>query len=168
MPLLLVCEDNDTGISVPTPDGWIACTFGNQPHLEYIAADGELDEVWDAVGAAIDHVRQHRRPAFLHLRTVRLWGHAGSDAEQAYRSLAEIEAVEARDPLLRNARRLVETGAADAGRAARSRARDARPGAWPSPRRQRAGRGCRPPRRSSHRWRPTIPERVAVRATTPA
>ena len=28
MPLLLVCEDNDTGISVPTPDGWIAATFG--------------------------------------------------------------------------------------------------------------------------------------------
>ena len=61
---------------------------------------------------AIEHVRQHRRPAFLHLRTVRLWGHAGSDAEQGYRTVAEIEAVEARDPLLRNARRLVATGAA--------------------------------------------------------
>ncbi|HUH17529.1 MAG TPA: thiamine pyrophosphate-dependent enzyme, partial [Methylomirabilota bacterium] len=46
MPLLLVCEDNDTGISVPTPQGWIADTFGNQPHLRYVLADGELDEVW--------------------------------------------------------------------------------------------------------------------------
>src|SRR5688500_2511941 len=26
MPLLLVCEDNDTGISVTTPEGWIAAT----------------------------------------------------------------------------------------------------------------------------------------------
>jgi 2-oxoisovalerate dehydrogenase E1 component len=113
MPLLLVCEDNDIGISVPTPDGWIAETFSRQQHLAYFLADGELDEVWDVVGEAIEHVRQARGPAFLHLRTVRLWGHAGSDAEQVYRSVADIEAVEARDPVLRNARRLIETGAAD-------------------------------------------------------
>jgi 2-oxoisovalerate dehydrogenase E1 component len=114
MPLLLVCEDNDTGISVPTPDGWIAATFGNQPHLRYFLADGELDERWGVVGEAIDHVRTSRQPAFLHLRTVRLWGHAGSDAEQTYRSTAEIASVEARDPLVRNARYLVRTGAATA------------------------------------------------------
>src|SRR5688572_18117619 len=93
MRLLLVCEDNDTGISVPTPDGWIAATFGNQPHLRYFLAEGEIDEVWEAVGEAVDHVRQARQPAFLHLRTVRLWGHAGSDAEQTYRSVPEIDAV---------------------------------------------------------------------------
>jgi 2-oxoisovalerate dehydrogenase E1 component len=114
MPLLLVCEDNGTGISVPTPDGWIADTFGSQPHLRYVAADGELDEIWDQVRTAIDHVRSTRQPAFLHLRTVRLWGHAGSDAEQTYRSLPEIEEIESSDPLARNARRLVELGAATA------------------------------------------------------
>jgi 2-oxoisovalerate dehydrogenase E1 component len=112
MPLLLVCEDNDTGISVPTPQDWIAETFGNLPHLRYHLAEGELDEIWEVVGEAVQHVRATRRPAFLHLRTVRLWGHAGSDAEHTYRSLGEIEQVEARDPLLRNARRLVEVGAA--------------------------------------------------------
>jgi 2-oxoisovalerate dehydrogenase E1 component len=112
MPILFVCEDNDTGISVPTPEGWIAATFGNLPHLRYVAADGELDEVWAASGEAIDHVRASRQPAFLHLKTVRLWGHAGSDAEQGYRGLDEIEAVEERDPLARNARRLVSLGAA--------------------------------------------------------
>lgn len=114
MPLLLVCEDNDTGISVPTPPGWIADTFGNQPHLRYVLADGELDEVWEQVGKAVEHVRRTRQPAFLHLRTVRLWGHAGSDAEQAYRTPDEIAAVEANDPLLRNARRLMQLGAATA------------------------------------------------------
>ena len=35
---------------------------------------------------------EHRRPAFLHLRTVRLMGHAGSDVEAAYRTPAEIAA----------------------------------------------------------------------------
>jgi 2-oxoisovalerate dehydrogenase E1 component len=112
MPILFVCEDNDIGISVPTPDGWVAATFGSLPHLRYVPADGDLDETWDATAEAIRQVRTSRQPAFLHLRTTRLFGHAGSDAEQGYRSLAEIEALEARDPLLRNARRLVQTGAA--------------------------------------------------------
>src|SRR5690606_3570371 len=49
---------------------------------------------------------------FLHLEVVRLWGHAGSDVETGYRTLEEIAADEARDPLLLNARRLVELGAA--------------------------------------------------------
>jgi 2-oxoisovalerate dehydrogenase E1 component len=112
MPILLVCEDNEAGISVRTPAGWIAETFGNQPHLRYWYADGELDEIWDTVGEAIRYVRSARRPAFLHLKVVRLLGHAGSDAEHVYRHSAEIAETEARDPLLRNARRLVESGAA--------------------------------------------------------
>jgi 2-oxoisovalerate dehydrogenase E1 component len=112
MPILFVCEDNQTGISVPTPAGWIAETFGDQPHLRYLLADGEIDEVWDAASEAVHYVRSARQPAFLHLPTVRLWGHAGSDAEHAYRSASEIADMEAADPLLRNARRLIETGAA--------------------------------------------------------
>ena len=35
MPILFVCEDNETGISVPTPEGWIASTFGHLEHLRY-------------------------------------------------------------------------------------------------------------------------------------
>ena len=112
MPILFVCEDNQTGISVPTPDGWIASSFGHMEHLRYDLADGEIDEVWDTVADAVRFVRGARRPAFVHLRTVRLWGHAGSDAEQSYRSAEEIAETESRDPVLRNARRLVETGAA--------------------------------------------------------
>ncbi len=112
MPILFICEDNDRGISVPTPQGWIAETFGTQPQLRYWYAEGELDEVWEVAAQAIHFVRSSRRPGFLHLKTVRLWGHAGSDAEHVYRGLDEIAATEARDPLLRNARRLIETGAA--------------------------------------------------------
>lgn len=166
MPLLLVCEDNGTGISVPTPDGWIAGTFSNQPHLAYFGADGEIDDVWETVGAAIAHVRQTRQPAFLHLRTVRLWGHAGSDAEQTYRSIAEIEAVEARDPLLRNARRLVESGAAepemliDLVRETRDRVLAVAEEASRRPRLQTTREVVAP-------MAPNHPERVAVRALLP-
>jgi 2-oxoisovalerate dehydrogenase E1 component len=166
MPLLLVCEDNDTGISVPTPAGWIAETFANQPHLRYVSAAGDLDAVWEAVGEAVDHVRDRRRPAFVHLRTVRLWGHAGSDAEQAYRSLADIETTESNDPLLANARLLVETGAAtpDELRAlvAETRARVLAVGeeAARHPRLQTTEEVIAP-------LAPWHPERVAARAASP-
>ncbi len=112
MPILFVCEDNGTGISVPTPAGWIAETYGNQPGLRYLLADGALDDIWRIAAEAIAYTRGTRRPSFVHLSTIRLWGHAGSDAEHGYRSLAEIAATEARDPLVANARLLIETGAA--------------------------------------------------------
>lgn len=113
MPILFVCEDNGIGISVDTPKDWVERTFSSQPHLRYVHAAGEFDEVWDNVADAVAHCREARAPTFLHLPTVRLWGHAGSDVETTYRTVAQIEAEEARDPLLATARRLVELGVAD-------------------------------------------------------
>ncbi|MEX1024695.1 MAG: thiamine pyrophosphate-dependent enzyme [Planctomycetota bacterium] len=112
-PILFVCEDNKRGISVETPPRWIADFYAHLPHLRYFSARGDLTEVWENARLAIHTCRSTREPVFLHLRTQRLWGHAGSDIETGYRSLAEIEAVEAKDPLLANARLLVESGAAD-------------------------------------------------------
>jgi 2-oxoisovalerate dehydrogenase E1 component len=112
VPVVFLCEDNGIGISVDTPPRWIRETFGGMRYLRYFEAEGEVDEVWDVVEEAIHLCRTRRLPVFLRLSTVRLWGHAGSDIELAYRSQAEIEASEARDPLLANARRLVEAGAA--------------------------------------------------------
>jgi len=114
-PVLFVCEDNGIGISVPTPDGWIASQYAQREGLEYVAADGlDLADAWDAAGDAIDICRTERRPVFLHLRTVRLLGHAGSDVETEYRTIPEIEAAESLDPLPRAAALLVESGALDA------------------------------------------------------
>ena len=112
VPVLFVCEDNGIGISVETPKRWIETTFSALPQLTYIRAEGELEDVWDATATAVRTCRERRTPVFLHLRTVRLWGHAGSDVESGYRSIEEIERDEAADPLVRHARRLVATGAA--------------------------------------------------------
>ncbi len=111
MPLLFVCEDNGIGISVKTPRGWIARTYGNRDGLAYFDADGsDLPATFDAAAAAADWVRTRRRPAFLHLRTVRLMGHAGSDYEAAYRGADEISAEFDRDPVLCTARLLIDEG----------------------------------------------------------
>ena len=111
-PVIFLCEDNGIGISVSTPNNWIHDSFCNQPHLHYFEAKGELDEIFDTVSEAVATCRQLRQPVFLHLHTTRLWGHAGTDVETTYRTLADIETEEAKDPLLVNARRLIETGAA--------------------------------------------------------
>ncbi|WP_234356351.1 thiamine pyrophosphate-dependent enzyme [Blastococcus sp. Marseille-P5729] len=111
MPLLMVCEDNGIGISVRTPRGWIATAYGERPGLRYFTGSGDNpDQMVMVARDAADYVRRTRKPAFLHLRTVRFMAHAGSDAEVAYRSAAEIEADYARDPLLATARSLVDAG----------------------------------------------------------
>jgi 2-oxoisovalerate dehydrogenase E1 component len=112
VPILFVCEDNAIGISVRTPPGWIAASLGNRPGLRYFAADGlDVAATFETAAEAAAYVRAARKPAFLHLSLVRLLGHAGADEEQSYRTAAEIEADEARDPLLRTARLLVDSGA---------------------------------------------------------
>ncbi len=111
-PVLFVCEDNGIGISVPTPSHWIRDSFSRLENLRYFEASGDLVEVWNTVELAIHTCRASHAPVFLHLNTVRLFGHAGSDLESGYRTLEEIERVESLDPLLENARLLIETGAA--------------------------------------------------------
>ncbi len=114
MPLLMVCEDNGLGISTRTPAGWIAQRFAGRPGLRYIAADGcSLGDAYDAASQAVEFVRTNRKPAFLHLKTVRFFGHAGSDAEVAYRTPTEITGDYVRDPLLATARLLAAAGVAD-------------------------------------------------------
>ena len=111
MPLLFVCEDNGIGISTRTPRGWVARTYAKREGLRYFAADGsDLTNSLETARAAADYVRTHRRPAFLHLTTVRLMGHAGSDYEPGYRRPDEILADFERDPVLCTAKALVVHG----------------------------------------------------------
>ncbi|WP_432477223.1 transketolase C-terminal domain-containing protein [Nocardioides sp. GXQ0305] len=115
VPLLLVCEDNGLGISVPTPPGWIEHAYADRPGLAWYDADGhDLPTALAVAQRAADHVRERRAPAFLRLRTVRLMGHAGSDVEASYRTTAAVASDVARDPLVATARLLVESGTASA------------------------------------------------------
>jgi 2-oxoisovalerate dehydrogenase E1 component len=116
LPILFVCEDNGIGISTRTPKGWVAAALSRFPCIGYTSADGaDPDDVLGAAARAVQGVRQSRRPAILHLRCVRLMGHAGSDLELGYRTRTEIIRDYARDPLLATARRLVERGILDVG-----------------------------------------------------
>lgn len=109
LPLVFICEDNGIGISVSTPTGWVQNNFSQKPGLKYFKADGlNLIDLYVQTKNVEDYVRQKRKPAFLHMETVRLLGHAGSDMEFNYSTLAKIEALEFNDPLLHSARLLIE------------------------------------------------------------
>jgi len=111
LPVVFVCEDNGIGISVSTPASWIKASFENRPGLHYVNGDArDIVDAARAVKQAEEFVRIRRKPVFLHLRTVRLMGHAGSDLETVYRTRDAIAAGEAQDPLLHTARRLIESG----------------------------------------------------------
>jgi 2-oxoisovalerate dehydrogenase E1 component len=108
LPLLMVCEDNGIGISTRSPDGWVEAALRGRPGIDYAAADGADPSGTLIVARAVaEAVRSTRRPAILHLRTVRFGGHAGSDAEIGYRSHSEIIGDYGHDPLLATARMLV-------------------------------------------------------------
>ncbi len=110
VPLLFVCEDNGLGISVPTPPGWVESSTGSRPELAWASADGDdPGQVMSAAAALVDGIRRDRRPGFLHLRTVRFLGHAGTDVETAYRSPASMRLDLDRDPILGTARAVVES-----------------------------------------------------------
>ncbi len=110
-PVLFVCEDNRIGISTASPPGWPDAMLASLPGLEYRTVDGDDPlALLEVTGAALEAVRTTRRPSVLHLRTVRFMGHAGSDAEIAYRTRRQIEADHDRDPLVATARVLVGAG----------------------------------------------------------
>jgi len=113
-PVLYVCEDNGIGISVKTPVGWIANSFRHRDGLDYFFADGlDIASGYAQVAHAVNHCRSTRRPTFLHLRTTRIMGHAGTDFEIEWRSFEELIAVESGDPLLRSANIALQSGLMD-------------------------------------------------------
>jgi 2-oxoisovalerate dehydrogenase E1 component len=106
LALLFVCEDNGLGISVPSPHGWVA-EAAHRPGIGYVTASGDdPDALAATLAGTVEAVRRTRRPALLHLRTVRYLGHAGTDVESGYRSPSALAADRDRDPLLALAARI--------------------------------------------------------------
>ncbi|MCC2617718.1 MFS transporter [Aestuariibacter halophilus] len=111
LPIVFICEDNGIGISTRTPNGWIAANFSRRPGMTYVSCDGlNVLDTYRQTQRALDLARRAHKPVFLHMRTVRLLGHAGSDAEFVYRSAEDIARNEAMDPLLYTAKLVIDEG----------------------------------------------------------
>lgn len=111
LPMVFICEDNGLGISVPTPTDWIASSVKNRPHIRYLSCDGlSLHDCYEKALQAEYWARVKKQVVFLHMRCVRLLGHAGSDVELQYRREQDIEQTEFQDPLLHSARWILSKG----------------------------------------------------------
>ena len=109
VPIVFICEDNGFGISVKTDENWIEENFKNRPGIKYIKSDGLhlLDLIINSRKVE-KSCRINRKPIFLHMKTVRLMGHAGSDVEIGYQKIKDIENAEFNDPILHSSRILIE------------------------------------------------------------
>ncbi|GLX81587.1 dehydrogenase E1 component subunit alpha/beta [Thalassotalea eurytherma] len=111
LPIVFICEDNGIGISTATPTGWIEANYQHRCGLKYFSCDGlSVLDTYKMTKEAVDYAREHQKPVFLHVKLIRLLGHAGSDSEFVYRHLEDIEATEFQDPLLHSARMLLASG----------------------------------------------------------
>ncbi len=111
LPVLYVVQDNGYAISVPvdiqTAGGSISRLVRSFPNLLTLECDGtDFPESYEAVGKAVEHVRQRKGPALIHAHVVRPYSHSLSDDERTYKP-EEVRQQEAkRDPVIRLAKLL--------------------------------------------------------------
>ncbi len=115
LPVVYLIQDNGYAISVPvevqTAGGSISKLMTGFPNLEVIEVDGtDVFDTQKGTARAFEHARSGRGPALIHAHVVRPYSHSMSDNEAAYRTAAEREVDQRRDPFERLPRWLVEEG----------------------------------------------------------
>jgi 2-oxoisovalerate dehydrogenase E1 component len=118
LPMLFVVEDNGYAISTPvevnTPGGNISRLVANFPNFFFAEVDGtDPVESYAAMTKAVAHCRARKGPAFVHGHVTRPYSHSLSDNARLYRSAAELEAENLRDPLPKLQLRLLREGLID-------------------------------------------------------
>ncbi|WP_226579119.1 thiamine pyrophosphate-dependent dehydrogenase E1 component subunit alpha [Acuticoccus sediminis] len=116
LPVLFVCENNGWSEFSPTERQLatrldrLAAAFS----ITYRGVDGNrVEEVAETAGALIAGMRETPAPAILECATTRVRGHFEGD-RQDYRDAAEIDGLDARDPLRLAADGLIAAGTAEA------------------------------------------------------
>ena len=113
--VIFVIQNNEWAISVPaveqTAGGNPAKLVGGYPGVEVHDIDGcSFEEVNGALQQAIARGRKGEGPSVISARIPRLGAHSSSDDPKKYRSLEDMTADEALDPIPRFERELIEEG----------------------------------------------------------
>ncbi len=118
LPVLYLIEDNGYAISVPiecqTAGSSISALVSGFPDLFRQEVDGcDFLASYQAMTAAVEYCRQGRGPALVHAHVIRPYSHSLSDDERLYKTPAERQAEQERDPLTSFPRFLLEEGVID-------------------------------------------------------
>lgn len=110
LPLVMVVEDNQYGISTPTAhfNPYRLGVF-NEEHVVFVNARDPY-EVFAKGATAVARARQGGGPTVLWCELDRLASHTSSDDHRVYRSPEDIAAMNARDPIPVLARKLIDRG----------------------------------------------------------
>ncbi|MBK5276328.1 MAG: pyruvate dehydrogenase (acetyl-transferring) E1 component subunit alpha [Desulfuromonadales bacterium] len=114
LPLVFICQNNQWAISVPL-NGQTASATLAQKALAYgfegVQVDGnDIFAVYRATRDALQKARDGGGPTFIECLTYRMADHTTSDDAGRYRSVDEVTAWGARDPLLRLERYMERCG----------------------------------------------------------
>jgi pyruvate dehydrogenase E1 component alpha subunit/2-oxoisovalerate dehydrogenase E1 component alpha subunit len=113
-PCVIVCQNNQWSISVPTERQTASRTIAVKARaygIPGVRVDGnDLLAVYAVVRDAIDRARSGGGPTFVEAVTYRMGPHSTSDDPTRYRSLAEVETWARKDPLDRLRKHLVTIG----------------------------------------------------------
>jgi len=111
LPIILVVEDNNYGISTNTEkfNPFKLGVFADGIGLQHVDAR-HPDRVYEAAAPAIDKARSGGGPSLLVCELDRLCSHTSSDDHRVYRPQDEIDAMAERDPILVVSRELIEDG----------------------------------------------------------
>jgi 2-oxoisovalerate dehydrogenase E1 component len=118
LPVLFLIEDNGYAISVPvesqTAGANISRLVSGFPGLFQQEVDGcDFLSSYEALQAAVAYCRDGHGPALVHAHVIRPYSHSLSDDERHYKTAAERQAEQARDPLVTFPALLLEEGVLD-------------------------------------------------------
>jgi pyruvate dehydrogenase E1 component alpha subunit len=114
VPCVLVCQNNQWSISVPTGRQTASRTLATKAHaygLPGVRVDGnDFLAVYSVIRSAIERARAGDGPTFIEAVTYRMGPHSTSDDPSRYRSADEERAWAAKDPVDRLRRHLDAVG----------------------------------------------------------
>lgn len=117
LPVVFVVEDNRIAISTSTAKT-NPIALGVLDEASWIRVDGsDVEAVFQAGKKAVAHARSGEGPAFIWCDVERFSNHSSADDQRMYRASDELDAMQARDPVLGFQERMIAEGLLSASEA---------------------------------------------------
>jgi pyruvate dehydrogenase E1 component alpha subunit len=111
LPAIFICEDNQYGMGTANSRAIANTDIASKAEgygvKGYTINGMDLQEVHETMRQVVHETRSSRRPALVHMKTYRYFGHSVSDAG-LYRSKEEVETYKRRDPILAVSQEMLE------------------------------------------------------------